>query len=70
MIDEECLVTREQTEARLVLVESELADRLGIRENVRHTLIQLDKSNELVEDELVADWHDLYASYLDWVSAR
>jgi hypothetical protein len=31
---------------------------------IRQQLIALD---ELVEDELVADWHDLYASYLAWI---
>jgi hypothetical protein len=29
-------------------------------------LVALDKKGELIENELVADWHELYAQYVEW----
>lgn len=68
-IDDDCVVTFEQTKASLEAVEVKLADRLGLQgSNVREQLLSLDRDNRLVEDELVADWHGFLASYLDWLS--
>lgn len=50
---------------RLTEVEALLAKRLDISNNVREELIRLAKSHQLVEDELVAEWYELYSSYLD-----
>ena len=64
--DEGCVETFERTKDRLEEVERRLAVRLEIRKNVRCQLIARDRGGLLVEDELVAEWHDLYASYLEW----
>lgn len=51
---------------QLKRIEAQLADRLGLKGDVREQLVQLAKDNQLVEDELVADWHAGYAWYLAW----
>ena len=51
---------------QLKRIEARLAERLGLTGDVREQLIQLAKDNKLVEDELVADWHQGYAWYLAW----
>lgn len=61
-----CVVTFEQTREELTAVERRLAVKLDIRGNVRRELLRRDRLGQLVEDDLVADWHDLYASYDDW----
>lgn len=66
----ECFITFEQSQAELEGIEKKLAARLGIQENVRETLILLDKNNKLVEDDLVADWHSALSSYLDYLENR
>jgi hypothetical protein len=63
----DCIVSFEQTERELAEVENEIAIKLGLTENIRATLLELDKLNCLVENELVARWHELYASYVDWL---
>jgi hypothetical protein len=68
-LDRECVVTFEQTRDALEAVERRLADRLGIHAahgHIRRELLKLDRAGQLDEDELVADWYDLFASYLDW----
>ena len=45
----------------LEAVEAELAKRLGIQGDPRSELVRLAQTNQLVEDELVARWHELYA---------
>jgi len=67
-VDAECVETFETTRERLANVERQLAVKLGIRGNVRRELIERDRQRALIEDDLVADWHDLYASYLDWLT--
>jgi hypothetical protein len=64
--DPECVETFEKTRDRLEEVERRLGVELNIRRNVRRELIARDRQGLLVENDLVADWHDLYASYLDW----
>lgn len=66
---EGCIIeTFEQVKADLADVECALATRVGIRphQSVRRELIALDRRGKLVEDELVARWHELYNSYIDW----
>jgi len=45
-------------------IEVQLAKRLGIQGNPRDELIRLAKANQLIEDELVSEWHALYAWHL------
>jgi hypothetical protein len=45
-------------------VERDLANAHGIRHPVRMHLMRKLINNEIVEDELVARWHQLYASLL------
>lgn len=56
--------------AQLERIEVKLAERLGLTGDVRSQLIQLAKDNQLVEDELVADWHAGYAWYLAWTAEK
>lgn len=63
----DCVETYEQAKARLEEVEDQLARRLGLgRRLIRRELIALDRRGELVEDELVALWHELHSNYVDW----
>ena len=65
----DCFVTPEQTREELEDLESQLAQIYhleGSIEEIRQQLISLDLTGQLVEDELVADWHGAYASFLDW----
>jgi len=66
-----CLITLEQTRDELEDIERRLARRHGIdgsAGDVRQTLIDMIRSGAIVEDELVADWHGAYCSYLDWMA--
>lgn len=66
----ECVVTFEQTREELEEIERRLAERYELRgKPIRLALIEMDKKGLLREDELVADWHEAYSSYLDWVQA-
>jgi hypothetical protein len=68
---EDCIVTFEQVRDQLEAVEKQLAHRLGLQSpEVRRELIARDQRNELFEDELVAEWHDLYSSYLAEIPSR
>jgi hypothetical protein len=67
VIDPECLSTFEMVRDELQDVERRLAQRLKIRRAVRRELFALDRCGKLVEDELVNRWHELYASYIDYV---
>ena len=58
--------TREQNAAELIAIETVLAARLGLTGDVRAHLIQIDRDNALVEDDVVADWHRVYSSFVDW----
>ena len=60
----ECVETPEMVLARLEEIEGLLAARLGlVGEDIRGQLFALDQANELVEDELVADWHSQYSTW-------
>jgi hypothetical protein len=61
-----CIMTREQADAELCDIEAQLGIRLGITKDIRETLISLDKQGLLVEDSLVTDWQQAYASYRDY----
>lgn len=64
-----CVRTPEQTVEQLEEIERRLALEYGIRgRNVRKALIERDRAGLLPEDELVADWHDLYSSHLNYLS--
>lgn len=60
------IVTRENAEQRLFEIEQQLATRLSITGDVRAALMELDRAGKLIEDELVADWHDAYASVVNF----
>lgn len=62
------IVTFEQAQSELEEIERQLAIRHSITDvNIRDALIKLDRENNLVEDELVADWHDLHSRYLNFL---
>jgi len=64
-LDLDCIVTPEMTRERLLGIERQLAERFSVDPSVvREHLITRDRANELVEDELVADWHCALASYI------
>lgn len=68
-LDADCVVTFEQTRDALEELERRLAADLGIRGtrgHIRRELLRLDREGELVETKLVAEWYELFASYLDW----
>lgn len=69
-IDLDCIQTYQMMYDALIAVEQKLATRFKFDTNdhqlIRQKLIEMDKKNELVEDEVVADWHDLYSSFVDW----
>lgn len=61
----DCVETFEQVEELLRGVEMVLAVRHKLASGrVRRELLNLDRRGELEEDETVALWHELYASYL------
>lgn len=67
---DECIRTFDQTRAELERVEAKLAIELGLNvKNVRRTLLEMDFLGKLEETLLVADWHQLYASYSDWIES-
>lgn len=59
--------TFEQLKYKLEDVEKQLSSTLNIEQPIRSELIRLDKENKLIETELVAKWHELYAIYMDWI---
>lgn len=60
------VVTFEMAKAELEAIEKKLAEQHGLTENVRETLVDMDRRGDLVEDELVTDWHDALSVYLEW----
>lgn len=58
-----CIVTFEDDKRHLKEIETKLARRFNLRWRVRHQLLKMDRTNLLVEDELVADWYDALAVY-------
>ena len=65
---DDCAQTFEQVCEELRRVEEDLARKLNLkRRPVRRELLALDRQGKLVENELVARWHELYAVYADWV---
>lgn len=70
---EDCFITFEQSKAKLENIEQQLATRLNISgtvESIREKIINLIKTNQLAEDELVQDWHQAYASYIDYLEHK
>lgn len=59
--------TFDDVSCQLTLIEVDLGGRFGITENIRESLQALDRAGNLPEDELVADWHDMLASYLNFM---
>jgi hypothetical protein len=69
MADEDwkdCIETREDLVAKLVQVEREMATQHGIKGDVRQEILRRIRAGEIVEDELLVRWHELYAGYLGW----
>lgn len=65
--DADCIMTYEGILDALRTVETKIAQKLNLKGyDIRTQLLQLDADCQLIEDDLVADWHDLYASYKDW----
>ncbi len=69
---EQCYVSPEQCKQELEIIEAKLAEQYNLSSkdvsSIRQTLITMDKSNNLPEDELVADWHEAMAMYLFYFS--
>lgn len=63
----ECSQTTQQCKEELEKIESKLGERYGVTENIREFLIDLDKKNQLYEDELVSDWHSEYSAYKNYL---
>ena len=59
--------TFESTRDHLVSIEKKLARRFRLRGQIRRSLIEMDRAGRLLEDDLVADWHDAYDSYLNYL---
>jgi len=66
-IDDDCIQTFDMLAEELATVEGQLAIRFNLTDNVRAQLLQMDRDNNLVEDEVVARWLELYTIYMDWV---
>ena len=67
-LDAGCVQTFDDLKDELEKVEDDLARALNLnRRRTRRELLALDARNELVENELVARWHELYTVYLDWL---
>lgn len=64
--DDITLVSRADTEREIAKIEEKIAERFGISSNVRATIMDMCRKGKMVEDELVADWHDAYSSLHDW----
>jgi hypothetical protein len=62
----EYIDTLDKAKARLEKIECQLGERHNLSGNIREQLFALDKEGLLVEDELVADWHQAYAWYTQW----
>lgn len=66
----ELSITYEQVKDKLEFIEWKIARKLNIDslsgEAIRNELMRLDRENKLVEDELVASWHEQYAWYINW----
>jgi hypothetical protein len=64
--DADLFVTPEQNLAKLEAIEEQLAKKLNLPlDGIRLKLLGLDRHGELVEDELVSDWHELLAIHTD-----
>ena len=64
-LDNYPIETFKELEQKLLGVEYQLGLRFSLLTEVRSQLMQMDQENRLVEDELVAEWHCLYSSYVD-----
>ncbi|HEY4117855.1 MAG TPA: hypothetical protein VGM56_08370 [Byssovorax sp.] len=66
---DDCVVTFEDVERDLEQVELQLARQLNVPRgrSIRRMLLGLSAQRKLVEDELVARWHQLYLTYADFV---
>lgn len=65
-MDEDLYQTFEELEDELIEVEGQLGMSLNLPHPYRQALLELDKKNRLKEDEMVMEWHRLYATYMDW----
>jgi hypothetical protein len=65
---DECTVTFEQTQRKLDDIERRLAKELGIVTGIRKALLARAFEGELQDSSLAAEWHQTYASYLDWMA--
>lgn len=66
-LEHDCSKTFDQIRDDLERIEMELAQRFQIRRNIRRTLMAMDIRGDLLEDRLVADWHEAHSIYSDWV---
>ncbi len=63
----DCIQTFEQDVIKLCEIEMKLAVKLNLDcypHEIREKLFELNSKNQLVEDDLVADWHCAITSYL------
>lgn len=70
---EQCYVSPEQCKQELEAIEAKLAKQYNLlgedSSSIRQIIIDKIKSNEILEDELVADWHEAHAAYLFYFSS-
>lgn len=63
----DCVVDEDQILQALLETEANLAERFsltGTNEAIRFQLLLKDLNNDLIEDELVADWHMYFSSFV------
>lgn len=65
MIDGIVPHTRQDAEKEIEELEQQIARRFNIKSDVRATIIQMVRDGKMVEDELVADWHDAFTMLRD-----
>lgn len=59
--------TFEQAQKELYEIELQLAKKLNLPTLlISENLLELDLAGELVEDELVSRWHEVYSRYKNW----
>ena len=66
-IDDDCIQTFDMLVTELTDVENQLAFRYNLTNDIRAQLLQMDKDNVLMEDQVVARWLELYTIYMNWI---
>lgn len=65
-----CLVTFQDTVQELLQLEQKLAlqyNLTGSENKIHNRLVRMYKNDQLSESELLSNWEQSYASYVDWL---